>query len=199
MRVKCIFTIVYAYIALLVVSCGNSGNRMKEEVNATEASKSIIVKGLYVGMTVQELLNAVRTLGSPWKIDHTDDPKQINILNDDLENKQIELIGAHDPAAEKFDTSIHLWLDAADRVEQILIGQKCCNQLFNSQDLSAEDFARNFIDAYGIKEMKRAVTEHNLQCWEYTSPDNVKFRIFPDKIVNISKVMGKSEVQKSFN
>lgn len=111
----------------------------------------------------------------------------------------MELIGAHTPAADKFDDSIYLWLDGDNKVEQILIGQKCGGQLFGSQDLSAKDFVQTFIDAYGIDEMKRAVTEKNLQCWEYTSLDNVRVRIFPDKVVNISKIMGKSEVQKNFN
>jgi hypothetical protein len=165
-----------------------------------KASKPIIVKGLYIGMRVQELPDVVSsTLGSPWRIDRTDNPKHITILNDVLDTKQFDLICAHDPAAEEYDTSIYLWLDADDRVEQILIGQKCCNQLFNSQDLSAEDFAQIFIDAYGIKEMKQALTEKNLLCWEYTSPDNIRFRIYPNKVVNISKIMDKIEVQKNFD
>jgi hypothetical protein len=179
--------------------CGcNPDKKAKQQVN--ENPRPIVVKGLNIGMSVQELSEIVRTkLGAPWKIDRTDDPRQINILNDDLDNKQIELIGAHDSAAEKFDVSIHLWLDADDKVEQILIGENCCGRLFGSQDLSAKDFVQVFIDAYGIDEMKRAVTEHNLQCWEYTSLDNVRVRIFPDKTVNIAKIAGKSEVHKNFN
>ena len=77
------------------------------------------------------------------------------------------------------------------------------DKLFNTADLDADSFAQQFIDSYGVPELKPfyersdiAINVHNTeQGWEYRSPAGFKLRVHSDKSVELEGTPKESERQ----
>src|SRR4051812_37684094 len=76
-------TVTCFFILIGLSVCLNFGCDRKHQVQtAAKGDKPIIVKGLRIGMTFDELSDAVEKLGKPWEIYTSDKkPKELEILS----------------------------------------------------------------------------------------------------------------------
>lgn len=150
--------------------------------------KPLVVKGLSIGMTPEEIKNVISNdWGSNWsfRIDDT----QIEITSDRLMN-----LWAAAGGKRNIDTSVFLRLDNEKRASEILIPKDCATELFKSSDLSAQDFARQFANSYLDGEMR-----WNEKFWEKLTADNIQVRISWDKTVSIKRVVSTEQQRRNFN
>jgi len=84
--------------------------------------------------------------------------------------------------------------DETDKLVSIYFPKWLINDLFNVKDLSAEEFAKTFMNSYKIKEMKTMATEDGTNYWEYTnSQKGYKVMISEDKELKIIAIPKPSE------
>jgi hypothetical protein len=181
-RMKAILLVLVVSISL--AGCNkNAPSHSNPVATPPSPPKKIVVKGLYVGMSVQELAQAVSTkFGAGWEC-------KPNIFN----TYYIREIG-RTWSGSQFDNYVYLWHDDSGTVMKITFGKICSPRIFNAADLSAEDFAQTFITAYDIPKLRP-----NGEWWEYTTPDNVRIRISGDKAVEIQKAATEQQRRSNFN
>lgn len=183
--------LVVALVALAVVGCDKPKTKASAQQTPPPAPEAtpIVVKGLYIGMSAQELPQVVRDkLGPRWYLDKTTDPYCMAILSKDINF-----------LLDKGDSFIGVYLDASKRATSIGIGANCSRLLFNAGDLSAEEFMKTFSQAYNIPKMKWTLNENQVWCWEYVAPDNVVVRIGEHREVFLGMKRGGAEVKQHFN
>jgi hypothetical protein len=91
----------------------------------------------------------------------------------------------------------HIFADKDNAVSQIAFSANLTQALFeNTLDSSLKEFAKNFMDAYGIPEFQPS---EDGEGYEYTYPEGVKVIINKDKSIEIDKIASKKEIKSSFN
>jgi len=184
--------LLVALVALAVVGCDKPKTKASAQQTPPPAPEAtpIVVKGLYIGMSAQELPQVVRDkLGPRWHLyPSKEQPYFVEILSKDL-----------NCLLDKPDYAINVWLDTSKHATAIGIGQNCSRLLFNAGDLSAEAFMKTFSQAYNIPKMTWTLNENQVWCWEYVAPDNVMVRIGEHREVFLGMKRGGAEVKQHFN
>jgi hypothetical protein len=82
-------------------------------------------------------------------------------------------------------------------VSQIVISANLSQALFeNTLNSSTQDFAKNFMEAYGIPELQPS---EDGESYEYTYPEGVKVILNKDKSIEIDRIASKKEIKSSFD
>ena len=151
---------------------------LREERNK---NKPVVIKGLYIGMPVSELANAVQTHLPGWSVRESGDNGKALYL---ISNPQIEGL-----------FQISVGRDAQYKVASIQFEGKVCGAVFNAADLTAQQFVHEFVNAYNVPTM------HAKQdFWESdVLPNNVLVRINDDKTVALTHLSNADAVKPRFD
>lgn len=156
------------------------------------SSQSLVVKGIYIGMNINEVQSVLRTKIDTSKVSVADVSKGDggkfpNALTGP-ENYYIALGGLF---------PIGVILAGPDgAVDYIMFSEILVNNIFKAQGAPAVTFAQQFINAYGIPEIKLS---DDRRSWFYLSPDGVKLTITVDKDVYIERISSEAERRDAFN
>jgi len=182
---KRIITIITIFIVLFFCSA----------VMAQE--KPLIVKGLYIGMDVNEARNIIeKLLGKEWKItpigdsmtvlqDYRFGETKIFGTKDNLSIFRGSIVGDRGFAIifkiydsyEGFISS-----DKNNKVTRISFSGQIANLLFSSSNINAEDYATSFWKNYNMPDFNWIIAG-----WTYTSPNGYTIIIKTDKFIDIKK------------
>jgi hypothetical protein len=157
--------------------------------------RGITVKGLYIGMSKEEARTAIsKKFGPSWKV-REQNPVVWFVLEDGLEGIRNaaaqDANQRHNPPPPEWRVSLAF---LSGTLTEIKIGHKYSSFLFGSFDLSADEFAQTFVNAYHIPRLSPKGSY-----WEYVSPDSVRLRITTQKEVVIEQVADRSKVQQGFD
>lgn len=148
------------------------------------------VKGLYVGMPMEEALLACKacvqgTKVSHWademKLEKFDDGSSIIVIRNGFGMPLIMVVS---------DTTSN------GRVKVFAFEWPAVNAIFNAKDMSLKEFAQLFIDSYKIP---RLDPDEDGESLVHTLPSGVKITITKDKGVVVAKTQTQSERKASFN
>lgn len=148
----------------------------------------IKVKGMYIGMPIEQSLVCLKeaikgTSAESWT-------EHLKIEKQDNGTSKILLINGFGMPL------VIVTSDAQGKVDLYALEYVAVNAMFNATDLSLNEFAQLFIDAYGIPELKPDENHENLV---YTSPNGVKVAITKDKGVVVQKTQTQTERKAAFN
>ena len=138
----------------------------------------LMFKGLYVGMSLEEAGEVMAKLGLPpefyGKTDDKGNKKFIRPETDGTFYTYMPLGGV---------SAWQILADKEKRVTRIYIRGAAVDQLFNCKGLAAFDFAKGFVEAYGLPGMDKTLIESPdalaqiyggsyLNAWQYSDPQN---------------------------
>jgi len=153
---------------------------------AEPASSVFKVKGLYIGMDIENAYNILsQALSSEYGVEILKNPQNDQILDS---NKSYVLIGLMGALAS-------VVADNSNRVESITLSRSVVDKMFNSSNMDIMEFIQQFQNSYNIDFEPSA----DLRSVYYTSPDGYKITISDDKSIVIIKVPKKSQVENSFS
>ncbi len=132
-----IYTPILLAFGIVACGCGGGG-----------APKVLKFKGLHLGMPIEEAAAAMATHGMAADTDEDGGVRYTTLSG--MNRKMTSMMGT--------GGVIRVWkiyADTSGGVDEIDLHRDGVDVLFNARDMSAEEFAQSFIDAYGIPEMKR--------------------------------------------
>lgn len=170
----------------------------------TEDGPAVLkVKGLYVGMNIDDACKIVNSLfGSSYivrdvpptfqatgllpgtyMVDMTDDEIKGYLDPKGEGNGRLQLMGF------RGDSYIPIFVtaDANRKVIYIRITSSAVDKLFNVTDIEAEDFSKEFINSYKIPYLKPVSFD-----WEFSSPYGYRLKISSNKTIEIQEISKKS-------
>ena len=151
---------------------------------------SLVVKGVYIGMDVQEAARQIRTrLPEDWGLSGP--------------HKAAEGPGAYSVA----DKGFYVWIggmlpmgaiiaDDNGKVTTIRFSRLLVNQMFQAENMEASEFAQTFAKSYKIPSLE---PKDSYDGWYYTSPEGYKVTISDGKDVFIEKTLSAKESQSTFD
>ena len=143
---------------------------------------NIKVKGLSIGMDIRDVPSVLDKLlsNSSYKYKRFSDKKTMTITYEIGCDSKIFAIGM--------------------QVNKISISSSFANFIFHSQDLSDHEFAKQFIDAYDIPELKPLAGASLFEkAWYYNSPNGVKTTILGNHGFEMKKIPTSDELKNNFN
>jgi hypothetical protein len=163
---------------------------------ALAQEKPLIIKGLYIGMNVNDARNIMeQLLGKDWKISPVSDTK--SILRDyrfgeaKLFGKK-EFMTPVDPIDDEYGFVIIDHYDSYEgfigadkgtgKVIRLSFSGKITDIIFSTSKITAEDFAPSFWNNYNMPEFSWVA--HG---WLYASPKGYTVIIMNDKLLDIKK------------
>lgn len=173
-KVKISIVIVVSLI-LVSLGCDKAKEAAHEVAKVAKAGKGtpevLKVKDLYLGMDINEVPAILRR-----------------------QMPAGEKVGDVQKTENLYELSVYaryqILADENKKVVRIMFAFPIINHLFNVEDLSAEAFAHNFIEAYSIPEMK---ARSDGEGWEYTNSIGYKVTIYDTKNLVIEKVASADE------
>lgn len=135
-----------------------------------EKSEILKVKGLYIGMNIED---AAKQLGSLLKTDQV----TINETPKDF------FIGKRDAYYQDIVSAWYIAAGLDKKVTYIKLRSDFVDTLFKTEGISGQKFTQTFIDSYHIPRM-----EGFGNGWTYTSPNGYKIKIYQDKSILIESV-----------
>jgi hypothetical protein len=166
------------------------------EEHSTDAVKepvsTIIVKGLFIGMNIQDVPGVLRTKLDGNKVSIHDAAKgdagrYPNALTRS-ENYYVAVGGL---------LPIGIVYAGPDgKVTDILFLERLVDIAFNAEKLDVSVFAQEFINAYNIPAMQLS---DDRRSWYFISPDGVKVSIHHDKTLHMQRVSTAAERKNTFN
>jgi hypothetical protein len=148
------------------------------ENTAPQQKETLIIKGLYVGMDGQEAVKAILEVGKGnISLRPTSDPgaKGFDLL--------FHSPGTAEPDVKQYAGGIHV--DAKEGyVREFYFLEPLSDYLFNTQELTAEEFAQKFINAYHVPSLQ-VVTFQGKQEWRHESSQGWSLAITQHKQVNV--------------
>jgi hypothetical protein len=203
----------------------NTNNGATDKTQHFDPS-NIKIKGFYIGMdirSVPELLDK-KLAGSDSVYETFFDPDEKSFIHILIYNKDIQsfLAGKNQRLPkESFSTRLYEVGRGAERlaevlpglnatgdgvfhasangqVETIVLTSRLVNFLFNSYDMSIEDFLHSIVNAYHIPELKQSYLNGG-PSWSYTSPVGDKITILEQKAIILNKVPNENERKASFD
>lgn len=183
-------SILLCICLLTITGCGKKTEPKKEppkpQAVTEQKPKEIIVKGLYIGMPIQSVAAVVREkFGGDWQTKSFNGQERGVYISSERVTKSQKEFTLDDGVAVKSDDS--------GKVISIGFTPPAVDALFNAYNLQPAQFAKVFMDSYGIDNM-----EGIKDGWEYVR-DDVKVGVTTRKIVFLQKVASRADVQKNFN
>lgn len=146
------------------------------------------VKGLYIGMPIDDALVASKKAVEGTSISHWADEMKIEKFDDGTSN-----------IVFKNAFGMPLFMVVADntgKVGAFAFEWPAVNVMFNAEDMELREFAQMFINAYNIPELKPDDKRENFIC---TMECGIKVTITKDKGVAIAKTQTETERKAAFN
>ena len=176
--------------------------------NPIYAEDVLKVKGLFLGMKISDARDILHqklkeVIGKQFEIIKQQDGTFALKLEghkkeEDFADRIREIASEFDRGADNGIPAIEA--DENQNVKFIRIGPALSDKLFNTADLSANDFVQQFVKAYNLPSMKpfqQQFGDKVLSGWEYLSPLGYRLRIYESKSINI-KIIPK-QTERVFN
>jgi hypothetical protein len=159
------------------------------------AEKPLIIKGLYIGMDINDARNIlIQLLGKEWKIGIVGDSKQVL---QDYRFGEEKIFGTRDKYLGTFtqpnvgDRGFaiidnyntyegYMSCNNNDKVTRISFGGRLTDAIFSAAKVNAEDFASAFWNTYNMPEFNWIPYG-----WQYISPNGYSITIKTDKLIDI--------------
>ncbi len=188
---------------------------------ADETEQTLKIKGLYIGMTItdaRDILNTKvkeitgkefaivkDTANTAWVLEPKDDPDNTAVV---MRKGLGEAAWARlaDTRPLVYDNEIPIVrANSHGVVTYIRIGAPLSDKLFNTADLTAQEFVKQLVNAYPIPTLKTfndqmpgdSPGQLTVSGWEYLSPLGYKIRITDSKAVTIQAIP--KQTQRSFD
>jgi hypothetical protein len=164
--------------------------------------KPLIIKGLYIGMDVNDARKITEgLLGKEWTVSLVGD--SMKVLEDyrfgaiEIFGKKLDMLSIYTPQAMIGERGFAIISNSAsdynsyegfigadqnNRVTRISFSKKITNFLFSASKIDAEDFAPSFWKYYNMPEFGWIPYG-----WAYTSPNGYTVTIKTDKLIDIKK------------
>lgn len=175
---------VFIGVLLVLGGCNKAKEAAQEEAKAAKVTPEVLkVKDLYIGMDINEVPAIMKRhlANTEWKVSNVKKTTDIGIggLDDPLDNNTVVIMIGNNLfggiiAADKNDKVRTIYLTAVD-------------DLFNSADMRAEEFANKFMSSYNIP------MEPVNYGWEYKRPDGLRVVINLHKNILIQRIVSESE------
>jgi hypothetical protein len=186
-------------------------NKSVSETKPTVSDKPIspTIKGLYLGMNISDANNVCGSLikehtasfesscPSEWSMrieltevqkvnkeqeKYTYAFKKIGDLDANGSYFQIIKYLKHNEYGENDKSLLTIESDSKGKVIRIFIAFDFVKHLFNSHQITNEDFAQKFISAYKIPQLETyPIPNTALRAWRYNDPNNYNLLIIPDQ------------------
>ena len=217
---KTIFLTASAVLCVVTISAEaqNSGTSAQPVVvppmtstpSPKESSEGMLkIKGLYIGMDIDDACNIVNSLndslfaerrrGRCYVAPESEKYKSIGLVSRgngyflmEQPYSQSDLFTDPQIAPRAFDARI-IEADSSKKVTKINIDEELANRMFNSSDMSADDFAKAFSSACKISEIKLWWINKDNFGWVYSSPNGWKVNINKDHSILITKIPNLNE------
>lgn len=155
---------------------------------------TIKIKGIYIGMDINDIPTLLdkKLAGTDFAEDLFKEVNENGVIHVIINPKNSI---SHTKFGSHIDMKGFGLINATtkNQVTSYYLKGPLVDILFNSSDLSTDDFVKAFTDAYKIPEMKGE------GCYIYTSPDGVKISIDRDKSITVEKVPSETERKASFD
>lgn len=166
-------------------AAAEGGNPAPESPPVTDnrtTDGQLVFKGLYVGMPVEAAGARLTQLGYPPET--YDEKKQTDVPDVPERGYLVRQRGGL--------IWWEIWYDeTTQRVYKFHFAKVAVDKLFNCADMDAEQFARAFVEAYGLPGMEFVYARR--WGYEYTDPAGWKVRIDDDKTLIVSAVASASQ------
>jgi hypothetical protein len=157
---------------------------------AEDKKPSVVVKGVYIGMDVQEAAKQIKTklpegwgLSGPHKADEGPGGYAIT------------------------DKGFYVWIggalpvgviiaDAEGKVTTIKLTTMLVNEMFQAENMEASEFAKKFAEAYKIPSLEPT---DSWDGWYYTSPEGYKVTVSDEKDIFIEKTLSAKDTKGAFD
>lgn len=146
------------------------------EVFAEGGSEVLKVKGLYIGMAIEEASQQMTKL---WG-------KEVSVKKDD---------GGFYVSPDEHYFKFKIEADANKKVISIILGADTVDELFNVAGIDGKEFVQLFIDAYKIPKMKVSYVDAYYCAWEFTSSHGYKLEIDSNKMITIKAIPKQNELK----
>lgn len=181
---KKVITII---ISFMVLCCFN---------RAMAQEKPLIIKGLYIGMNVNDARDILeKLLDKDWKVGHTGESKKIlaeyRFGEERLFGKKV-FMEPVDPIDNEYGFIIMDHYDSYEgfigaekgtgKVIRMSFSGRIIDTLFSSSKINAEEFVSSFWNNYNMPEFNWVA--HG---WRYVSPKGYIVTIMTDKLVDVKK------------
>jgi hypothetical protein len=100
---------------------------------------------------------------------------------------------------EEVANPITVYLDVSGRASTIDFPAKCSRIIFSAADMNGEEFAKALVNSYNIPKMDWTHTANGVGCWEFVSPENVRFRASEKKQLFMERIADARSRQSNFN
>lgn len=143
----------------------------QNDAPVTGASK-LVVKGLYIGMTLDEAAAVIKPklpegfsiITGPFKVNKGPMADGFPMANED------------DSYLSFGDRDGVVLADSSQKIKEIYFWGVLTDGLFNVKDMSCPDFVKQFAKAYNIPSFK-AYQNEDTSAWKYLSPENCEVTI----------------------
>jgi len=150
--------------------------RIAAEDEQKKLRAPIVIKGLFIGMTRQEMAQAVQSkLGSGWYIykGQGSDSYESDIVCE---------------AIHSLDNTIRVIFDGDAKAKLILFSASCSRVAFDCADMNGEQFAQTICNSYNVPALTATTLANGAKCWECVAPNNVRVRIGVSKEMSLEKI-----------
>ena len=142
-----------------------------------DGPKILKVKGLYIGMNIDDACNQISALVGKT-MQFTINGNEYNVVP---------------PVGEIPDVMFRV--DEAKKVICIYLSSDVVNKIFNVMNLSAEDFAREFMKAYQIPKMEEKNPMADISYYLFDSANGYEVQIGKSKELTIVAITKKSDMK----
>ena len=149
-----------------------------------ESAGKLVVKGFFLGMNFDDSYAAFQPFGKDFMFIDKRDDTDGKILLAALFGKAVHGKVYGIITKTQFRIGSILVDPDKNRIIGFDFSQSLSDRLFNSNDLSASDFAQQFMDNYNIPTLTPGV-RNNQKWWIYDSPDGWTLKISPYKGVHV--------------
>ncbi len=148
-----------------------------------KATKPLVVQGLYIGMSVQELNDIAQSRFKKWHF-----------------KKITSGLYSFDRVNGKYGEIFIYIDDSKGRVNKIHFAESLSSDLFNAANFSAEQFAKAFSESFSIGTMNRRTSDRGNPFFESeVLPNKVLVRITGEKEVLLFYVENPEALKPRFN
>jgi hypothetical protein len=163
---------------------GSSSSR-DHSTNSSHKAPGFSIKGLYLGMSKDDAVNIIKSLCA-GRVE-VNDQKFMELNGGHGKCDGLQILLKDKDGNQVMGGVGGLLLDPKGRtVECFFFEQGLTDYLFNTGDLTAKEFAQQFINSYDVPTLAPS-NFSNRQCWAYTSPEGWTVRLSDDKLVSVSR------------
>jgi hypothetical protein len=197
--------VIFAVTTLLVLSLANATISNSQNVAASE--KSLVIKGLYIGMDIHEARKIMESLlGHDWNISPIGETKKVL---QDYRFGDEEIFGALGPsyltASITGDRGFAIYNKSDyycgyistdktnDKVTRISFSGRLTDYIFSTKAVDSHDFVKAFWTHYNMPEFNWIIAG-----WIYSSPKGYTIKIKTSKFIDIKKDEDKKEDPNKF-